>query len=447
MSFALNPREDFRYVGEFWFPESENEKYFGFVEYSSEKGIYLSIRKEGGLLDISDDQSTIYGNVERIGKITLINCMFAGGSGSFSCASIHYNVVHAIEGNCANLKEKIFERIIFHFKQLDNFCFPFENGYEIFKNEKKFHATIENFGTITLGQWLQKDASVCLKYVYWGEQGEQIKKVFNDDEIISKSHYGIAIKTEPTTFSQIMKMKTMIERLFSVFLMERVEMDDCQIFINGRPYQFIFKMPSFSTSGRIMAQMPICVHSIESNFQDIFAEWIKIYENSLLIDCLLNRLYRNCGHGYQQFNMILSQCAFFQIRYGKNKCNGKRYENFVEETLSEGTSFSKNISFYLEEIFADIAIENDKESYHRKIGYLLGNLRDYIAHADTIPPESEKGKIFKKYAGTDVQINRLCEILFVMLIKRIYNKIGIKQTNLQEDNLIYMGHTFKMLDV
>lgn len=450
MSFKFNQNESFIYAGKFWLQENEDEDFSGYIKYTPENGLYLSLYKQKFLFNTNETRQIIFGDVEKIGKITLVACLSVGMSSSLSknYVSYQYRPIYAIIGHRFSLNENLFDKIIFHFKQLDNFCSHLTNDYRLYEQKNLVCCSIEDFGDICIDQWLQDEKAINLHYIYWGEKEEQINNIFDNTSILFKPYYGITIKTPPTTFGEIIKKKTMLERLFSVFLMEKVEMDFCEISINGAFCPLIFNIPNDLTRECIMEHMPISIYSIKDTFQNIFQIWMKLYSNPLLIDCLLNRLYRNCGNGYQQFNVILAQCAFFQMNYGLNKDSRKRYENFVEETLYLETNFSTNIETSLSEFFEDIPLDNnDRNSFHHKIGHLLSVIRDYIAHVDTIPETNQKKKLFQKYVGDDSRINSLCEILFVMLIKRIYNELGIKQTENQENNLTYMCRSFEILDV
>ena len=70
----------------------------------------------------------------------------------------------------------------------------------------------------------------------------------------------------------------------------------------------------------------------------------------------------------------------------------------------------------------------------------LDNIRDCILHLDMkINNKKSTNNIFDKYKNIiekETSISNLCEILFIVLVKAIYSKLGIKLTDDEKNNLL-----------
>ena len=68
--------------------------------------------------------------------------------------------------------------------------------------------------------------------------------------------------------------------------------------------------------------------------------------------------------------------------------------------------------------------------------YYIGEIRNTILHIDQLSPTCQKIKKYGHIVKNEIHIANLCEILFIIVIKAIYRKLGIEQSEDQKRGLL-----------
>ncbi len=197
-----------------------------------------------------------------------------------------------------------------------------------------------------------------------------------------------------------------------------------------------------------MPHLPVNIHNIKDNFEKIFFEWNNLLPSDLLNVLIVDKFYNKVHAGYQQFCIIVAIIGGWQVLHGQDQTYNTRYEKFLSETLPDNDVFTDG-----EDVMHDGKIIAKKDGMKEKLAQVLGagktfkelgedidGIRDCILHWDNkLRTPTKTDKQFKKYQPIiekEVQISNLCEILFILMIKAIYTKIGITLTNDEKKNLL-----------
>lgn len=481
--FQFDIQKDFNYLGQFWYSDCPDKRFPGIFSYSLEKGPMLKMMEIPYFPAEEKKEKTIHGIVEEIGKVTLLGIPLTYkttfGSDSFNVRN--FELILAITGTHSLMTDESFNRISFHFPEIDAFCsFKDINGYFISDNKTLIkNIPIDDDFEIELKQGIRdvveltsvlpdsimdkidpeyKTAKRQLftkenfdpKKSEFTEQGKILAKKINKTEqdlTITKPFYCVAVKGKNRKIKDFIKIKFELEKLFSVFFLTPIYSDFCCIGDDKGKYYVIKKIGKVSKNSPLFLHLPITINNVKNNFKDIFANWVKILPSDLLNLVVIDKFYNNITPGYQQFSILLAIIGGWQILHGENKDYNKRYENFLKETLQPNDIFYKgkgekcgNASTKQEGIKDKIDRIFGSEKSFGSIAQDLNNIRDCILHWDQKLQNQKKSDTqlerCKDILNKETSVMNLCEILFIVLLYAIYSKLGIVLSENQKLNLL-----------
>lgn len=144
---------------------------------------------------------------------------------------------------------------------------------------------------------------------------------------------------------------------------------------------------------------------------------------------MVDKLYNKAHAGYQQYCIVIAIIGSWQVIHGIDKDCGKRYSNFLRENLHSGDTLNDGIIKKLNNFLGDSKNLDD-------LSIDIGEIRNCILHADQIPKSGKKYKKYKNILEEEITISNLCETLFIVLIKVVYEKLGIILNEDQKSNLL-----------
>ncbi len=468
--YHFNSAEKFSYLGEFWKPEEPDIKFSGRIEYSPNDGISVKFITSTSFSG-EDVYPTLYGFCEEIEDITLINCIPNGGKiylGSHSYKTKIYKVIGIIVGIHISKDEKIFDGICFHFPEMNSFCRWRNDDY--FTSDHKPIVdcrTKDNLNIkITQGYRDTMDLSlvlndatlekICPHLIHYRkniatntEISPEEQKIIDKEQeniTITKPFYITTIKGNKSNIGNYLQIRYKIEKLFSIFFLKPIYSTFSKIFIGNKEYTLIENVKSLKDNKNIeyFPYIPVNISNVKDKFNDIYDTWNNILPSDMLDVVIVDKFYNHAGSGYQQFSILLSIIGSWQIIHGSNKTYNSRYQKFLEENLPNNDILTDG-----SKIDDKIIRKGIKERFYEILGFGktwcdiacdLDNIRDCILHLDMkINNKKSTNNIFDKYKNIiekETSISNLCEILFIVLVKAIYSKLGIKLTDDEKNNLL-----------
>ena len=465
--FQFNQEKSFSYIGEFWDIEEPDKKFSGTLEYNPTNGISLRFITSPSLHD-NEIYPTMHGFCEEIGNVTLINCIPNGGKTYFGTTYSYetkvYKVTGIIVGIHTSKDKKIFNGISFHFPEMNSFCCWRNDDYFISDHKPIVDCKTKDNLNIKIAQGYRDTMDLSLVL-----NNEVLKKICpelteyrknittkpelspreleiinqeRDNITITKPFYAITVKGNRANIGNYLHIRYKIEKLFSIFFLKPIYSTFAKVFIGKKGYTLIEHINTLNNNKSIehLPYIPVNISNVKDKFNEIYDNWNNILPSDLLDILIVDKFYNHVGSGYQQFSILLSIIGSWQIIHGSDNTYNSRYEKFLEENLPDNDIFTngikegeKIIRKGIKERFYDILSSNKWSD----IAYDLNNIRDFILHLD-MKVNNKKGN-FSKYISIideETSINNLCEILFIILIKAIYSKIGIVLTDDEKNNLL-----------
>lgn len=464
--YHFKSTENFSYLGEFWKPEKPDIKFSGRIEYSPSDGVSVKFITSSSFSD-EDIYPTLFGFCEEMGNITLINCISNGGKtywGPYSYKTKIYKIIGVIVGIHVSKDEKIFDGICFHFPEMNSFCCWNIDSYFTSDHKPVIDCKTRDNLNIKVAQGYRDtmDLSlilndtilekICPHLTQYRKNittntklSTEEKKIIDKEQeniTITKPFYIATIKGDKTNIGNYLHIRHKIEKLFSIFFLKPIYSTFSKIFIENKEYTLIENINELKGNKRAeyFPYIPVNISNVEDKFNDIYDNWNNILPSDMLDIVIVDKFYNQAGSGYQQFSILLSIIGSWQIIHGSDKTYNSRYQKFLEENLpnddifTDGSEHRKGIRerFYeilgFDKTWGDIACD-------------LDNIRDCILHLDMKINNNKKNtnNIFAKYKNIiekETSISNLCEILFIVLVKAIYTKLGIILTDDEKNNLL-----------
>lgn len=438
--FQFDRSKEANYVGEFWSPDNNAKKFPGVITYSPSKGICLKIIGKTSFNEgFNRNESLVdnlFGFVEDLGIVTLVNCLPNGGNtrlgGKISYSVKIFHITYIIVGRHCLKEEKIFKGVSFHFPQLDYFCTPFAEDYFIADNTPLVECDLNENTRIKIYQGL-KDSFFLSSVLHC--QGDKYDADFLFDlkektkEItISKPFYCINVKSNEMNAGDYIKKIIEFEKLFSLFFMAPIISDYVSL-KDEKESLLILKHIKEHEKPLHMFHLPINIHNIKDNLANVLKNWNEILNTDLLNVLVVDKFYNNVRSGYQQYCILVAIIGSWQVTHGTNQDYKKRYRNFLNENLQPIDNLNKELLQKLNELLGLSKNFDD-------LGWDIGEIRNCILHIDSITKSSEKYLKYKNILENEISISNLCETLFIILIKVVYEKLGIILSEDQKNNLL-----------
>lgn len=441
----LDKNKEICYLGKFWAPNMPDRKFSGTLTFSKESQISLKIT---GYIETADDFAPssscevkqLYGSVEEIGKVTLLDCLSNGGRTNLRQSESHfikhYMVSYAILGIHCLKDDTIFTGISFHFGGLNNFCVLHPNEYFIADNTPQIDCTIDDNIVIKLQQGLKDAFDLSMAMFACGNKYEtklvEELRQKTENMMLSKPYYFFHIKGNSQTAGNYIHLQYDIEKLFSIFLFKKIYSLYSFLKAGNKEYQLInaFSLKEKTDENKIlpMAYLPVCLNNVRDKFSEILKNWKEILQFDLINSFITDKLYHNSGAGLQQYSILIALIGAWQSKKDGDYKN--RYKNFLAENLlPEDDVFNEEITIKLRQILGDSKTLDE-------IAEDIGEIRNTILHIDQLSPTCQKLKKYGHIVKNEIHIANLCEILFIIVIKAIYRKLGIEQSEDQKRGLL-----------
>ena len=441
----LDKNKEICYLGKFWVPNMPDRKFSGTLTFSKESQISLKIT---GYIETADDFAPssscevkqLYGSVEEIGKVTLLDCLSNGGRTNLRQSESHfikhYMVSYAILGIHCLKDDTIFTGISFHFGGLNKFCVLHPNEYFIADNTPQIDCTIDDNIVIKLQQGLKDAFDLSMAMFAYGNKYEtklvEELRQKTENMMLSKPYYFFHIKGNNQTAGNYIHLQYDIEKLFSIFLFKKIYSLYSFLKAGNKEYQLInaFSLKEKTDENKIlpMAYLPVCLNNVRDKFSEILKNWKEILQFDLINSFITDKLYHNSGAGLQQYSILIALIGAWQSKKDGDYKN--RYKNFLAENLlPEDDVFNEEITIKLRQILGDSQTLDE-------IAEDIGEIRNTILHIDQLSPTCQKLKKYGHIVKNEIHIANLCEILFIIVIKAIYRKLGIEQSEDQKRGLL-----------
>ena len=324
----------------------------------------------------------------------------------------------------------------FHFEELNNFCVCHPNEYFIADNTPQIDCTTNDNIVIKLQQGLKDAFNLSMAMFVYGNKYEtklvEELRQKTKNMMLSKPCYFFHINGNNKTAGDYIHLQYNIEKLFSIFLFKKIYSLYCFLKAENKEYQLI---NAFSLKERgdeekvsLMPHLPVCLRNIKDKFSEILKNWEEVLQFDLVNAFIMDKLYHNSGAGLQQYSILVALIGAWQSKKDGNYNN--RYKNFLAENLlPEDDVFNKEIMIKLRRILGDSKTLDE-------IAEDIGEIRNTILHIDQLSPTCQKIKKYGHIVKNEIHIANLCEILFIIVIKAIYRKLGIEQSEDQKRGLL-----------
>ncbi len=324
----------------------------------------------------------------------------------------------------------------FHFEELNNFCVCHPNEYFIADKTPQIDCTTNDNIVIKLQQGLKDAFNLSMAMFVYGNKYEtklvEELRQKTKNMMLSKPCYFFHINGNNKTAGDYIHLQYNIEKLFSIFLFKKIYSLYCFLKAENKEYQLI---NAFSLKERgdeekvsLMPHLPVCLRNIKDKFSEILKNWEEVLQFDLVNAFIMDKLYHNSGAGLQQYSILVALIGAWQSKKDGNYNN--RYKNFLAENLlPEDDVFNKEIMIKLRRILGDSKTLDE-------IAEDIGEIRNTILHIDQLSPTCQKIKKYGHIVKNEIHIANLCEILFIIVIKAIYRKLGIEQSEDQKRGLL-----------
>lgn len=429
-------KEGFETIGEFFLQEKPDMKYSGILTYSPENGIKLvlmyNFSKSSKFWNHTrNEYYSFCGNVAEYGEITLIGGMQQGGYCDFGTTNkVEFYISYLILGAHLNRTDKCVYGADFSFPGFENFCSHITGKQLYYKTPLMEHNIAGvNYKIRNVPDNVESIESLLFPV----KNNEQLIKELSDKLSSTPLQIGdfkpklFISQTEGITFWEMIREVFSIEKLISVLLLTPVESDN--LFVNVKQgdkeknCQVLHKLSDKTNKIKIghHAHLPVNLDNIKDKFPTILPIWQEMTRDtfSIINVVLTNKLYGRSQISYQSFLLYVAYAEEWQKGYNQ-KTGLKAY---FEENVQKDDFIYNSFKAY----FSDVNSVQDIPKH-------LGEIRDCIAHTQIKLNNSKKYKRHKDILEREVDIQNLCEILFLLFVRTIYKKFGIEQTQFQQGN-------------
>lgn len=440
MSAEINPLEEYEWIGEFYQAEKKDIKYSGILSYSPSLGIKLTLmwdfNKSQEFFHSEKDYFNFLGDTHQLNGVSLIGCRKTNSYCNFGKQNkADFIVPYAIlNAHITSTEEKVLG-IYFSFNNFENFCSHFTEK-QIFYKAPLMHHKID--GNVYEIKNTLKNGFSLSEVLFPNNRNKTLinsikKMVEKKDLYISEFNPYFFIKlAKKQTFWHTMKLKFLIEKLFSIFFLSQINSNNVFLKIkNGRNIKscrVLFDVSKYKDKPRTQNYhfLPINLNNVKERFPDILTLWQKLTKDEFnIINLVLtDKLYERTEVGYQSYVLYMAFIEEWQVKYGIDKSENGRFKRFFQENISNEDDFIyEKLFFYFPKAknIADIAKN-------------IADIRDCIVHTDNKRKNDKRYKLHKHILEDEISIRNLCEILFLLFIRCIYNRMGINLTEHQKDN-------------
>lgn len=432
----IDYKEDFETIGEFYLQENIDIKYPGILTYSPENGIKLvlmyNFSKSSKFWNHTrNEYYSFCGNVAEYGEITLIGGMHQDGYCNFGTTNkVELYISYLILGVHLNRTDKCVYGANFSFPGFENFCSHI-TGKQLYYKTPLMEHNIEGTNYIIKNA---PDKYVSIKDLLFPiKDNEQLIKEISDKLSSTSLQVGdfkpkfFISQTEGITFWEMIRRVFSIEKLISVLLLTPVESGTLFVKVNQdgkeKYCQVLHKLSDKANKVKIghHAYLPVNLDNIKDKFPTILPIWQEMTRDEFNIKniVLTDKLFGRSQTGYQSFLLYIAYAEEWQKGYNQEM----GLKAYFEENVQVDDFIYNSFKAY----FPDVSSVQDISKH-------LGAIRDCIAHTQIKFVNSDKYKQHKDILEQEVAIQNLCEILFLLFVRTIYKKFGIKQTRFQQGN-------------
>ena len=431
------------WIGEFYQPSSPDKKYIGYLEYSPNKYIKLTITIDRNIKTFNRDMDVFgnnlnnynfFGDIVGIGKVSLIGGVRNEEHYSHFYQKISILFQYLIKNIHLNTSENQISSFRFTFDGFCNFCSDFTK-LQLYYSKPLMSCEVDdkNFQIINKPREECSIANLLQPYHRNKDTISKIKKMLEEQPLYLANfepYFCIKSKTK-NSFLDVIKLKASVEKLIAVFIVQSVESDKFFISVKEKrktsEYE-VLGIPIIKAKYAVQEynSLPVTLHSIKDNFSTIWKLWkeMTVDDFNIINIVLHNRLLHGVmSEGYQSLIMYKSFIGDWQIKYGNDKNENGRYEHFFQENLSttDDVLYKK-----LKEILPTVETIKD-------ISSIIGDMRNCISHTDNKSKNKDSYKNNKQILEDEIKVKNLCNVLFLVLLRAIHKKMNIQKTPLQEN--------------
>jgi hypothetical protein len=476
--FAFDQTKEYSFTGYFWHSGDDvNDaamRLSGTLKYTPEHGFKLHIVSDQ--IDITpillgkglDDKFDLHGFVEVFGSISLIGCKWGPTTfGTSDISVVQFGVSFIIKGIHTTDDAEIFTGISFHSPALDHFFDLAPDNLLVYnKKTAKPYLTptsisgdinieILNCGTpkyLPLFAYTRNEDNTNFS----NEIKDLVMKYSHKGEMLglSKAYPVIKLTGSKQIARQWLYKSGDIKQFFAALVSHRIYADTIKLWVDDKTHDvFQGYYPELKTPDRLKDsnRIPIRIGALQENFRSIYNEFQTIMQDngfSLLEDLINERIYkqgerRSNTLGYMQFSWIDNIICDWQQRYGANKTEGDEEVNFLTEHLNDKIFGTDNPTRFCDKVAKDLQnIFGDTDTLET-IGWKIRQIRNCLEHKksrETHKKPELNYESYKHIIENQATIYNLCELLFVVMKKVLYSKIGIVLDDDQWEKFVNSDH-------
>ena len=418
--FDFDPEKEFQFLGIFWLPNNPDNTFTGSLSYTPEDGISLEttaeLKPENSFLLNEEKESYIFGHCNELGDVTLIYCA-PNGYEKNTVFYRKYQIIYALTNIHYQANVSSFDKISFHFKELNSFCSKNQDNLSVISFNDIFSCDLDDEVHFSIKHGI-KNAFML---------GDILCTSFNDIDVemlkqvrekagnltVSKPFFCISISKKNTSLLDFLALLFQIEKLFSVFLYQPVHTIYISLYSGKEKHRLIWKpyQKSPDNNNLFYPFLPINIEDIKYNFPEIWRKWNETTQEIKYNSLITDKFFNNMRFGNITIGVILSAINEWQKKNG-NETKKQLYENFLKESFCEDNPFNVKAK----EILKSILSTDDFEIIGRK----LTKIRGVFLH-EAGGRQSKEQDLVKD----DAKMRNLSETLFLFLTRRIMLHIGI----------------------
>ena len=441
MKTEIDITKSCEWLGEFWCIENEKLKYPGILSYAPKGEIKLTLlwdfEKTQDFFNNSKKYFNFIGNVSELGKVSLMGCIRRGSYCDFGKYNkVEFLIQYFVNGaHLDNSKQQI-NGFHFSFPGFNKFCSPVE-GMQLHNKDKiiehKWNGltfTIKNLHNVAY-----ELKNLLLPYKNKKLVDKILKDIDDSSLMISEYTPFLIINFDKSkNFTETIRFKYLVEKLFSIFLVQPIEADKhymtVQIASQSETVQIMHTLPDNVNKEKVSDYffLPVNLSMVKDIFPAIWKFWEEMLQDefNIINIVLTDKIFNRVMTGYQSLVAYEAYIQEWQVRYGTDKSLNDRHEHFFAENLSWTND---DLCEKLKQLLPNAKSVSD-------IAKSIADMRDCITHTDNKRRNDKKYKQHKNILEDEVSISNICEILFVIFIRAIYNKMGIAESEYQKHNLV-----------
>jgi hypothetical protein len=444
----INLLQKYNWLGEFWFPSQEENKFSGILSYDPKDGvilkIFISANKNIDLKKMSNDR--IFGITLDLGFVTLVNCNDGEVSYKFgdrflceqifliSSLIIGKNFEHDI--NC-----EIFE---FKTNNLDEFIAPQHlRTAEAYSNMPSLSIEIQNsfilslkkeaLGSLLPFRNIAQSLFIAEDEAFYEECNEALQSVFDKykGNVHQKKELHYVCKLEllnkqPEKLEKFEEAANKVTTLFSYLMKKNIKIMEARFKVDDQWHQIIKSLWLNERDMLLFSKekdnhsCPIVFSEISGSIDEIVEKWFDYLDwkfNILHKTIIDNIIFKGTLDCMQNYLMLIASVEYFCYRK---------------------TNSVKNACEYVVDNYANDAMKDKLQKFlplskNSTIGKKLADTRNGIVH-----PHDRGNKNLDI-----VNLLNLCELVLHLIMIAIYEQIGISSTIIKkvQDNFTrYIGN-------